>query len=142
MTLFQWLAGGLMLALSVGELTLQFTQLSRRSISNVRLSCWLVALFLILNPAATGILANLLSIGRGADLILYASVIASVIAFFYVIHALERQREQLTLLVRKIAIADPLAVAKDRCSADPKSEDPPGNTPPQGELQRPMAAGD
>ena len=111
MTLFQWLAGGLMVAFGLAELFLQFTQLSRRSISSIRFSVWLVALLLILNPGATGVIANFLSIGRGADLILYSSVIAFIVSFFYVIHALEKQREQLTMLVRRIAISEPYAVS-------------------------------
>jgi len=111
MTLFQWLAGGLMVAFAVAELFLQFMQLSRRSISSIRFSVWLVALLSILYPGATGVIANFLSIGRGADLVLYSSVIAFVVAFFYVIHALEKQREQLTLLVRRIAISEPYAVS-------------------------------
>lgn len=118
MTLFQWLAGGLMAALAVAEIVLQCLQMSRRSISSIRLCVWVAALILILNPSLTDVLANLLSVGRGVDVILYFTVIAFVISFFYVIHALEKQREQLTLLVRTIAISQPYAVAQELAATD------------------------
>ena len=118
MTLFQWLAGGLMAALAVAEIVLQCLQMSRRSISSIRLCVWVTALILILNPSLTDVLANLLSVGRGVDVILYFTVIAFVISFFYVIHALEKQREQLTLLVRTIAISQPYAVAQELVATD------------------------
>ena len=122
MTLFQWLAGGLMAAFAVIEVGLQCLQLSRRSISSIRFSVWVCALILILNPSWTDILASTLSIGRGVDVILYFTVIAFVISFFYVIHALEKQREQLTLLVRTIAITQPYATAQELSSEESELE--------------------
>ncbi len=121
MTLFQWLAGGLMAAFAVAEIALQFFQLSRRSIGSVRFCVWVSALILILFPGLTELLASTLSIGRGVDVILYFTVIAFVISFFYVIHALEKQREQLTLLVRTIAISQPYAVAQERAVTSDES---------------------
>lgn len=118
MTLFQWLAGGLMATFAVIEVVLQCMQMSRRSISSIRFCVWVAALILILNPSLTDVLASILSIGRGVDVILYFTVIAFVISFFYVIHALEKQREQLTLLVRKIAITQPYATAQELPSKD------------------------
>ena len=107
MTVFQWLAGGFMLVLVCAEIYLQYTGGARRLISSVRLVTWLSAAFFIFRPDATGAVANFLSIGRGADVLLYCTVIAFLVSFFYVIHALEKQREQITSLVRKLAISDP-----------------------------------
>ncbi len=121
MTLFQWLAGGLMTIFAIAEIVLQSLQMSRRSISSIRLCVWCSALILILNPNLTDVLASSLSIGRGVDVILYFTVIAFAISFFYVIHALERQREQLTLLVRSIAISQPFSKAQTR---SPSTSDP------------------
>lgn len=121
MTLFQWLAGGLMVAFALAEIALQCLQMSRRSISSIRFCVWVTAIILILNPSLTDVLANMLSIGRGVDVVLYFTVIAFVISFFYVIHALEKQREQLTLLVRTIAISQPYAVARERDVASDES---------------------
>ena len=118
MTLFQWLAGGMMAAFALAEIVLQCLQMSRRSISTIRLCVWGTALILILNPGLTDSLASTLSIGRGVDVILYLTSITFVISFFYVIHALEKQREQLTLLVRTIAISQPYATAQKRVEID------------------------
>lgn len=107
MTTFQWLAGSLMGMLAILEIYLQLARKARRRVGGLRLCVWLSALFLIVNPSATQALANFLSIGRGADVLLYCMVIAFLLSFFYVIHALERQREQLTYLVRQIALSQP-----------------------------------
>lgn len=107
MTAFQWLAGGLMCGLILVEVGLQFTGKARRSISSIRALVWILALILILTPDATNRIADFLSIGRGADVLLYGTVISFLLSFFYLLHAIERQREQITLLVRRIALDKP-----------------------------------
>jgi hypothetical protein len=107
MTAFQWLAGGLMSSLILLEFTLQFAGKTRRSISTIRALVWILALLLILAPNATNRIADFLSIGRGADVLLYGTVISFLLSFFYLLHAIERQREQITLLVRRIALDKP-----------------------------------
>ena len=114
MTLFQWLCSGLMAALVVMEVLLQLTGKTRRIISSLRAAVWLLALFLILVPSATNRVAEILSIGRGADVILYLTVITFLLSFFYLLHAVESQREQITLLVRKIAIQNPFSEDSSR----------------------------
>ena len=76
MTLFQWLCSGLMAALILMEVILQLTGRTRRIISSMRAAVWLLAMFLILVPSATNRMAVILSIGRGADVILYLTVIS------------------------------------------------------------------
>lgn len=114
MTLFQWLCSGLMSALILMEVVLQLTGKTRRIISSLRAAVWLLALFLILVPSATNRVAEILSIGRGADVILYLTVITFLLSFFYLLHAVESQREQITLLVRKIAIQNPFSEDSSR----------------------------
>ena len=109
MTLFQWLCSGLMAALVVMEVLLQLTGRTRRIISSLRAAVWLLALFLILVPSATNRMAVILSIGRGADVILYLTVISFLLSFFYLLHSVESQREQITLLVRRIALQNPIS---------------------------------
>ena len=75
----------------------------------MRAAVWLLAMFLILVPSATNRMAVILSIGRGADVILYLTVISFLLSFFYLLHAVEAQREQITLLVRRIALQSPLS---------------------------------
>lgn len=120
MTLFQWLCSGLMSALVLMEVVLQLTGRTRRIISSLRASVWLLGLFLILVPSATNRVAEILSIGRGADVILYLTVITFLLSFFYLLHAVESQREQITLLVRRIAIQNPFSEDSGR---KPKSND-------------------
>jgi hypothetical protein len=120
MTLFQWLCSGLMSALVLMEVVLQLTGRTRRIISSLRASVWLLGLFLILVPSATNRVAEILSIGRGADVILYLTVITFLLSFFYLLHAVESQREQITLLVRRIAIQNPFSEDSER---KPKSND-------------------
>jgi hypothetical protein len=114
MTLFQWLCSGLMSALVLMEVVLQLTGRTRRIISSLRAFVWLLSLFLILVPSATNRVAEILSIGRGADVVLYLTVITFLLSFFYLLHAVESQREQITLLVRRIALQSPLA--DDSCN--------------------------
>ena len=109
MTLFQWLCSGLMAALVVMEVVLQLTGKTRRIISSLRASVWLLGLFLILVPSVTNRVAEILSIGRGADVILYLTVISFLLSFFYLLHSVESQREQITLLVRRIALQNPVS---------------------------------
>jgi hypothetical protein len=112
MTLFQWLCSGLMFALILMEVVLQLTGRTRRIISSLRASVWLLALFLILVPSTTSRVAEFLSIGRGADVVLYLTVITFLLSFFYLLHAVESQREQITLLVRRIALQNPYSVVR------------------------------
>jgi hypothetical protein len=126
MTLFQWLCSGLMSALVAMEIVLQLTGRTRRVISSLRAAVWLLALFLILVPSATNRVAEVLSIGRGADVILYLTVITFLLSFFYLLHAVESQREQITLLVRRIAIQNPYF-------GKPPAESPTMSTPDRAE---------
>jgi hypothetical protein len=107
MILFQWLAGGLMSLLIVAELVMQARRMTRRRVSLVRLAVWISALVFIIRPELTQRIASELSIGRGADAVFYATTIAFVLSFFYLLHVVERQREQLTQLVHEIGIREP-----------------------------------
>lgn len=133
MTLFQWLAGTLMAGLLLLELILQILGRTRRSISSLRGLVWFLALVAILVPSLTNRIANLLSIGRGADVLLYSTAICFLLAFFYLLHAVEQQREQITRLVRRLATERPFhqpmptdrsAEQIENCSQlNPESED-------------------
>ncbi len=109
MTNFQILAGGFLSFLLVMEVLLQLTGNARRSIGLLRISTWISAIVLLLNPQITVRIAAAMSIGRGADLLLYTLVLAFLVSFFFMLHAIERQREQLTALVRQLAIMKPYA---------------------------------
>lgn len=67
---------------------------------------WLTAGVAILWPGVTKIVANALGIGRGADLLLYCTVVVMMLGFLMVYVRLRRIRRELTLLVRHLAIRD------------------------------------
>lgn len=68
---------------------------------------WIVAGWAVVRPEITGVVARVLGIGRGADLILYCSVVVMMIGFMMVYVRLRRLRHDMTLLVRELAIREP-----------------------------------
>lgn len=89
-------------------------QISRRRLAarvgGAWLALWIAAAVSIADPDLLVRVAHYLGIGRGADLVLYLSVIFSFAAFFVTYLRFRRVDEQLTTIVRHIAIsaaADP-----------------------------------
>ena len=64
-------------------------------------------LYFVWVPAHSTYLAELVGIGRGADLILYVWVCISLILLLNLHLKLRMQMELLTMLARKLALADP-----------------------------------
>ncbi len=60
----------------------------------------------IIRPGVTKIIANALGIGRGADLLLYCTVVAMMVGFLMIYARMRRLRREMTLLVRHLAIRD------------------------------------
>ena len=67
---------------------------------------WLVAGVAIVWPAAIGVVADLLGIGRGADLLIYCAVVVMMCGFMMVYVRLRHLRRDMTVLVRELAIRD------------------------------------
>ncbi|MBP9868941.1 DUF2304 domain-containing protein [Patescibacteria group bacterium] len=67
---------------------------------------WIGASVVILLPQTTTIVANLFGVGRGADFILYASVVLIFILIFRIFIMLEQMERKLTDLVRREALRD------------------------------------
>jgi len=65
---------------------------------------WLLAFFTIFNPGATLYWAKLLGIGRGADVVLYASVIVLFYLVFRLHVFIEDIHHDITQLVREVAL--------------------------------------
>lgn len=65
---------------------------------------WLLAFFTIFYPDFTSYWARLLGIGRGADAILYASVMILFYLVFRLHVFIEDIRQEITTLVREIAL--------------------------------------
>jgi hypothetical protein len=65
---------------------------------------WLLLITVALMPNLTTIIANAVGIGRGADLIIYSTIIILLYGFYNLITTQDLQRRELTELTRKIAI--------------------------------------
>jgi len=74
----------------------------------IYLACALVGIVLVIDPALSSRIANSLGIGRGADLLFYLFIVASL---FYVVATRSRIRrleKQITRLVQQNAIDHPV----------------------------------
>ena len=67
---------------------------------------WIAITVVILFPNTTVVLAGLLGIGRGADLVLYLSILLLLYLVFRVIIRLERMDKDITTIVRSLALKD------------------------------------
>ncbi len=118
MTPFQWIVGGALSVALIIEFSLQFFGMTRRRISLLRSSVWLAALVLVLNPNLLQDIAIRMRIGRGTDFLLYLLALAFPVASFYFLHAIEKQRQQLTRLVRELAQRNPHHVPSSEHETD------------------------
>ena len=104
MILFQVVA---LLAIALAllrELALVRRGLVRGAVLVVRLGLMLAAAAAIRWPQVTQHVAELLGIGRGADVVLYVSVLALVFLSLYFYGRIVEQQRRLTALVRHLAI--------------------------------------
>lgn len=65
---------------------------------------WLLAIIVAIVPDSTSYVANFVGIGRGADLLIYSAILILLYGFYRLIIGQERQRNELTKLVRELAI--------------------------------------
>lgn len=65
---------------------------------------WVVGIFLIFIPDLTTRIANLLGIGRGVDVVLYASIVTLFYLIFRIYIKVEDTQRQITQVVRKVAL--------------------------------------
>ena len=65
---------------------------------------WLGTAAIIIFPDATSFVAHILGIGRGADLIIYASLLVSFYLIFRIHLMLARLEQEITEIVRAIAL--------------------------------------
>ena len=67
---------------------------------------WIIAVGVSLLPQTTDLLAARVGIGRGADLLVYISVIALFYLVFGLVVKIESMQQEMTKLVRSIALKD------------------------------------
>ena len=104
LNLFQILAVIVLGCLCVLTIVAAVCQWATRREAGVWVLIWLLAGVAVVWPGLTGRLARSLGIGRGADLVLYCTVVVMMIGFMMVYVRLRRVRRDLTLLVRQLAI--------------------------------------
>jgi small membrane protein len=80
----------------------------RKRIAMFWLLIWSAVGVAALWPRSTLIVARALGIGRGADLVMYSSVLAMLVGFFYIYTRFRRMDRSLTLLVRRLAVDNPV----------------------------------
>lgn len=67
---------------------------------------WIAAAVAIFRPSITIALAHFLGIGRGADLVFYCGILGMLFGFFLVYVRIKRLENEITRLVRALAIRD------------------------------------
>ncbi len=67
---------------------------------------WLAVGVCVLVPQVTQWFANLLGVGRGADAVFYVTLVGLSYAFFRLYLRLRHLEQQLTVLVRQLALKD------------------------------------
>ena len=106
MTTFQLVTLPLLLMMAVAT----GTQMARHRLTARAgagwLLLWVAAASCIAFPEMLVSIAHFLGIGRGADLVLYLSILFSLAAFFITYLRFRRVDEQLTRIVRHLAIRD------------------------------------
>ncbi|HKO94783.1 MAG TPA: DUF2304 domain-containing protein [Polyangiaceae bacterium] len=78
-----------------------------------------IAWFAILLPDYTTVVANLLGVGRGADLILYVFGLFTVFALMILYTHVRTLSLQMTALVRQLAIRDAIVAPAAQAPAEP-----------------------
>ncbi len=99
----------------------------------VYLACALVGILLVLAPDLSTDIAHALGIGRGVDLIIYLFILAGLFYSITITSELKRLQRQMTVLIRQMALDDPL-----------RGQDAPQHGPlpsPEGEGTQPDPAG-
>jgi len=104
MTIFQYAGLSVIAILILASLRNLMAGRGRPSIVLGWTSLWTAAGIAIYEPESTTFLARAIGIQRGADLVLYCSVLAGLIGFFVVYLQMRRTDREITLLVRELAL--------------------------------------
>jgi len=82
------------------------------------IALWLTGMVAVIYPDSTTQLARMLGIRRGADLLVYSAVLASIAGFYVMSVRLRQLSREITVLTREVALLE----------AERKKEIPPGPT--------------
>jgi hypothetical protein len=67
---------------------------------------WLVAGAVVLSPNSTNMIAGIVGIGRGADLVVYISLALLFYILFRIFYRLEKIEKNITKITRELALKD------------------------------------
>lgn len=67
---------------------------------------WIIVIGVALAPQTTDVLAAIVGVERGADLLVYCAIVVLFYSMYRVMVRVERQHQEVTDLVRKIAILE------------------------------------
>jgi hypothetical protein len=107
MTLFQWVSLSVLGVLLLWEVVGLCRSRAGWGVRALRALVWGGAAAAIAHPEGVQWLGSLLGIGRGADLVLYLSVLGFLGVSFYFYSRNVRIERQLTEVVRQMALRDP-----------------------------------
>ena len=65
---------------------------------------WLMVIVVAVVPASTTTIANLVGVGRGADLVVYTGLISLFFTVYRLLVVSEQQRQEITKLTRELSI--------------------------------------
>jgi small membrane protein len=105
---FQYLVIALLLLLSYATIRAALRGGVRKRVATFWMLVWFSGGVSVLWPAGTLLIARALGIGRGTDLVLYCSVFVMLSGFFYIYTRFRRLDRALTVLVRKLAVENPV----------------------------------
>ena len=103
---FQYIGVTTVAALLVVTIILISTKKVGRISGLIWLMVWSCGIIALMQPDITTLIANIVGIHRGADLLLYIVVIIMTIGFFSMYLRLRQLRKEFTLLIRRISIMD------------------------------------
>jgi hypothetical protein len=106
MSVFQVLLLIVAAGLFVGSLVAMARGWATRREGTISALIWLLAALAIIWPDVTTRIARAVGLGRGLNLLVYCTVLVTIVGFFMVYIRLRKLRRQLTLLVRHLAILE------------------------------------
>ncbi len=116
LNLFQILALIVLACLFILTLVAALRRWATRREAVLWASVWLMAGAAVIWPDLTAVGARALGIGRGADLLLYCTVVVMMAGFLMTYVRLRRLRADLTLLTRALAIRDSYVASAERAT--------------------------
>lgn len=120
MNAFQLATLGLLASLAVFTATATARGFLRKRFGAFWLLTWIATAITVVWPESTVRMAHALGIGRGADLVSYCTTLGVLVGFFWMYTRMRRLDRQMTLLVRELAVRNPLMSVD---STDPSATD-------------------